>query len=127
MISGRPWTPPPDILERPFQDAIAALAQTMGWKVAHFRNSQTGNGRHVTAVAYEGKGFPDLVLAHPSGCVVFAEIKSAKGRVSPEQRDWFDILDGLIAHPNVYGVFVWRPADWPDIVDLLTFGKGTTQ
>lgn len=53
-------------------------------------------------------GFPDLVLAR-NGEVLFVELKSEKGKLSPEQRDW-------LAHTNGR---LWRPADWPDICTLL--------
>ena len=58
-------------------------------------------------------GFPDLVLAHPSGRVIFAELKSDKGKVSPLQSRWLSVLElGAV-------VWVWRPADLVWIASYL--------
>ena len=81
--------------EKEFQKDVIDLARQLGWEVYHCYNS-----RLVTS-----KGFPDLVLAHPIGRVVFAELKTAKGRVSREQKRWIWMLKkaGLDAR-------VWRPS-----------------
>ena len=47
--------------------------------------------------------------------LIFAEMKSAKGRVSEAQRDWLDDLD---ACPGVES-YTWRPSDWFDIELIL--------
>jgi hypothetical protein len=62
-------------------------------------------------------GFPDLVIVFPrTGWLGFAELKSATGKVSPDQRRW---LHALLDTPAE--VHLWRPANWPDpIVDVLT-------
>ncbi len=49
-------------------------------------------------------GFPDCVFAWRSGRVVYAELKSEKGRLTPDQRRWLDYL-ALSGAP----VYVWRP------------------
>ena len=70
-----------------------------------------------------------LVLAHPRGRLLFGEVKSEKGRKTPDQANWLSTLalamvpegyEGQIEH----GVHTWRPSDWPEIVDVLTFGRG---
>lgn len=98
--------------ERAFQDAVVDYAHLCGWIVAHFRNSRTGSGAHVTAVSYDGKGFPDLVLVRER--VVFAEMKAPRGTVSPEQDAWAASL--LAAGAEHY---FWRPRDWPAIERIL--------
>lgn len=52
-------------------------------------------------------GFPDLVIVGQNAAL-FRELKSAKGRVTPEQKFWIAALDqaGM-------DVDIWRPADWP--------------
>jgi hypothetical protein len=50
------------------------------------------------------KGWPDWTIRGPRG-VLFRELKSQRGRVTPEQREW---LDALAA--NGMNVGVWRPA-----------------
>jgi hypothetical protein len=102
--------------EKELQAAVIELAQTLGWKVAHFRPAMNARGDWRTPVAADGKGFPDLVMVSKHA-LLFIELKSAKGRVSPEQRDWLDRL----MHKShewdhnggcVIGTDVWKPEDW---------------
>lgn len=58
-------------------------------------------------------GFPDLVIVGPGGCI-FAELKSAKGKVTATQQTWIDALKTA-----GQWVEVWRPDDWPHVVDTL--------
>jgi hypothetical protein len=51
-------------------------------------------------------GWPDLACAGPGG-IVFAELKTQRGRVSPAQREWITALE----HAG-QAVFVWRPEDF---------------
>lgn len=92
--------------EAQLQTAVIQLARFMGWRVAHFRPAQMQSGRWATPVQGDGRGFPDLVLAR-QGDVVFAELKSARGVLRPEQHDWIAELRGAQVR-----VFVWTPADW---------------
>ena len=93
------------INEAALQAAVIELARMTGWKVMHQRPAQIRPGKWVTPVTGD-VGFPDLVLAHPSRGVIFAELKTAIGKVSPEQRLWHDTLKAGGAE-----VHVWRPAD----------------
>lgn len=52
------------------------------------------------------RGFPDLVIAGPGG-VLWVELKSATGRLSPEQETWRRALRGA---GQVW--CCWQPADW---------------
>lgn len=79
------------VREDELQDAVIELAQLLGWRVAHFRPAKTDKGWR-TPVAADGKGFPDLVMAHPRGGLIFAELKSERGTMTPEQDAWFDAL-----------------------------------
>ncbi len=101
--------------EAEFQAAVMELAQVCGWLRAHFRPAQNLRGQWRTAVAGDGKGFPDLVLVHPDRGVVFAELKSERGRTTPEQDRWLEVLAEAGAR-----VHLWRPDDWDDIEALLT-------
>jgi hypothetical protein len=38
-------------------------------------------------------GIPDLILFHPSGAVLFLELKTTTGRLSPEQKEWKELFD----------------------------------
>jgi Protein of unknown function (DUF5131)/VRR-NUC domain len=110
--------------EAEFTAQVIALARRLGWRVAHFRAARTDRGWR-TPVQGDGAGFPDLVLARPAGHltevglelrptpsrqIIFAELKTDTGRVSPEQQAWLDASGGV----------VWRPRDWNLIVDALT-------
>ncbi|MGD0312499.1 MAG: VRR-NUC domain-containing protein [Acidimicrobiales bacterium] len=92
--------------EQTLLDCVVDAAHLFGWKVAHFRPAMTKHGWR-TPVAADGKGWPDLTLVRDNR-IVFAELKSARGRLSDEQQDWLDVLD------RAAEVHVWRPAEWCD-------------
>jgi hypothetical protein len=100
-----------DISEAAFQDQVMQLAHVYGWRVAHFRPAQTSKGWR-TAVAADGKGFPDLVLVRER--LIVAELKSRTGVISPEQDAWLQAT----AHAGVE-THVWRPDDLPHIGAVL--------
>ena len=96
--------------EAQLQASVIELAQLLGWRVAHFRPARTEAGWR-TAVAGDGKGFPDLLLTK-RGYLLFAELKSARGRLSPEQEEWLADL-ALVGHGiGPVRALVWTPADW---------------
>lgn len=97
----------PPATENQLQKAVIEMARYLGWRVAHFRPAQTQTGRWVTAVEGDGKGFPDLVLVRPPR-IIFAELKSEKGRKSLDQEIWLGYLSRC---PGVE-VAVWRPTHW---------------
>lgn len=81
--------------EESFQRAVMDLCAHMGLLVFHSGDSR----RDSTA------GFPDLVIVGKHG-IVFAELKSEKGRVRPEQIAWLTAL----AQARATAV-IWRPQD----------------
>ena len=93
------------INERQFQAAIIELAKWNGWLVFHPLPAQNARGTWRTAQAGD-VGFPDLVLVHKERGVIFAELKTAIGRLSEAQTNWIETLylAGAEAH-------VWRPSD----------------
>lgn len=93
----------PDVSEKTFQQQVLDLAKLTGWRTYHVHDSRRSN-----------PGFPDLVLVR-RGRMVFAELKTRKGRVSREQQAW---LDDLRACPTAE-VFLWRPDDLPVIAKVL--------
>jgi hypothetical protein len=93
--------------EGELQSDVIDLAHRHGWRVAHFRTSQTG-GRWVTAVAADGSGFPDLVLAKPGRAVLFVELKREANDLSEDQKTWKGVIDAS----TTATVEVWRPSDW---------------
>lgn len=102
--------------EAEFQAAVIQAAQANGWMVAHFRGVKvdTADGpRHMTPVAADGVGFPDLVLVRDR--LVVAELKTDRGQMSGEQAVWLSRLRkaGVEA-------YLWRPTHWPDIETVLS-------
>jgi hypothetical protein len=98
---------------------VLELCGWLGLMVAHFRPARTTKGWR-TPVAGDGKGFPDCVILGRGG-VLWRELKSARGKVSVEQREWMDAL-----RRAGQDVAVWRPADWPDRIraELEALAKG---
>jgi VRR-NUC domain len=101
-VSGNTVTSLPSASERSFQLGVIELAVVCRWKVYHVHNARRSN-----------PAWPDLVLLRGRR-VIAAELKSAKGRVRPEQRQWLDALE--VAGVEVH---VFRPSDWPLIKATL--------
>ena len=91
------------VTERDFTRTVLALARVKGWMIYHTFMS-----------IHSAPGFPDLVLVRPPR-VVFAELKTDKGKVSDAQTEW---LDSLKDCPGVE-CRVWRPEDWHNIMATL--------
>lgn len=98
--------------EGDLQAQIIAAAQTHRWHVAHFRPARTELGWR-TPVAADGAGFPDLVLVR-NGRLIFAELKSERGRISDAQEAWL----ARLAEADVE-VYVWRPTDLDTALEVL--------
>ena len=92
---------------------VIDLARALGYRVAHFRPARTAKGWRT---AMQGDpGWPDLVMAK-DGRVIFAELKSQRGRMSHEQWVWFAALAS--------GCYLWRPSDWlSGEVELILKGE----
>lgn len=88
--------------EREFQRQVVQLARLLGFLVYHTRDSRGSD-----------KGFPDLVMVKGKR-VLWAELKSPKGRLRPEQKAWLEALRGAGCD-----VRLWRPDDWPEVERTL--------
>lgn len=85
----------PKVSEAAFQQAVVELAKLRHWLVFHDYDSRRN-----------AAGFPDLVMVHQrTGEVIYAELKTHKGRVSQAQQRWIDAL--TLGGASVH---VWRPA-----------------
>lgn len=65
-------------------------------------------GYHTFDSRRSTPGFPDLVIVGARG-VIYRELKTATGRVTPAQRHWITALRAAGQDADV-----WRPQDWPD-------------
>lgn len=82
--------------EAAFMTAVRRQARIWGWRVYHTHRSDRSD-----------PGWPDLVLAHPKHrLLLVVELKSEKGRVTPDQRIWLDLLTACGVDARV-----WRPDD----------------
>lgn len=85
------------MLEAELQALIVEAAKWTGWAVFHPYDSRKS----------VGPGFPDLTMVHRNtGRLIFAELKSAKGRLTAQQREWLGYLG------KRHDVRVWYPNDW---------------
>lgn len=99
------------ITEKVFTAQVIGQAKMLGYAAYHTWLS-----------ARSAPGFPDLVLIRPvsprgtrAGRVVFAELKNEKGTLRPHQEAWLEILRQAGAE-----VYVWRPADFQELVLILS-------
>lgn len=106
------------------EDALFELVRDAtklgGWRLYHTHDSRRSHS-----------GFPDVVAVNPAlGRLVFAELKSARGIVSADQRGWLDVLGkvrsmnhtayqdvGIL--PDFPEVYLWRPKDADQIIEVL--------
>ena len=93
------------VKESYFQSQVIMLAKLHGWLVMHTRAVEIRPGVWKTPLQGHA-GFPDLVLVHPDRGLIFAELKSDKGKLSAMQIVWSEAL--TIAGQEVY---LWRPRD----------------
>lgn len=89
--------------EKEFQQAVREFARLTGWR----------DYCHWTSIRSPA-GYPDLTLLRPPR-VVFAELKSEKGRVSAAQEETLALLRDC---PGVE-TYLWRPSDWDAIAEAL--------
>lgn len=95
------------MLERDLQNNVIKLCTTQGQLVYHTYDSRRSQA-----------GFPDLVIVGSKG-LIYRELKSDKGRLSPEQVFWLECLVTAGADAAV-----WRPADWPERIQVETAALG---
>ena len=78
--------------EDAFQRQVEKLAESLGWKVYHTHDSRRSH-----------PGWPDLVLGRHDR-VLFRELKTMKGRTTPDQKEWLELLNAA-----GHDAAVWRP------------------
>ncbi len=106
--------------ERTWQNTVIEAATVAGWTVNHTRTAIGKGGAHTTPNS--APGMPDLMLWRPRDglldrepTLIFAELKTNRGRLSTDQ-------DDVIASLGAAGVavYVWRPRDWETVKAVLT-------
>jgi hypothetical protein len=90
------------ISERQFMAQVTRLANLLGWKTYHTHDSRRSEA-----------GSPDLVLVRRPR-LIFAELKSERGKATDEQRAWLGEL-----RECGQSVYLWRPSDWREIERVL--------
>ena len=97
--------------EAAFQQFVVEFAEWHKWRVMHIPDS-----RRAPASA---KGAPDLILFRPVKMrgipVLYRELKTDNGRLTPEQELWGKHLRSLGLD---WGV--WRPKHWEQIKRILS-------
>ena len=81
--------------EKQLQAAIVQMARLLGFSCWHQFDSRRSD-----------PGWPDLTCARGRR-LIFAELKTERGRVRPDQIACLEALERTGAE-----VYVWRPADW---------------
>lgn len=97
-------SPSSDMTEKELDAEVRKLAKLCGWLYYHTYRSKRSPA-----------GFPDLVLVRPPR-IVYAELKSKDGKVTPEQKIWLDKLAGCPQNE----VYLWRPDELQEIADVLS-------
>lgn len=104
--------PAMDCSEDDFLVAVIDLAHRNRWKAAHFRPGLTKNGKYVTAVQGDGKGWTDLVLVRER--IVYMELKAKKEKLRPEQEEWRDWIKAAGGE-----WYLFYPRQWSEIEEVL--------
>ena len=91
----------PPISEASWQRTVTETAAFLGWMIYH-----THDSRHSVS------GFPDLVLVRER--IVYAELKTATGKLTAAQVAW---QHALVAAEGEH--HVWRPDDFDEVVAVL--------
>ncbi len=94
--------------ETTLKDAVIGFARARGWMVHHDLPAVNRRGRWATHIQGDS-GFPDLVLVHPIGDILIAELKTEKNKTTKPQTAWLNAMTraGLEVH-------IWRPEQWRD-------------
>jgi len=91
-----------DTSEKAFERQIKELAHVFHWKYYHTWTS-----------IHSPRGFLDVVMTRRER-LIFAELKSDRGKLTAFQEQWVDALKKTGAE-----VYVWRPGDFSHIVEIL--------
>jgi hypothetical protein len=86
LVRGKPKATATNEREADIHRRILAYCRGLGWVVHHSR---------MDVPATCGVGSPDFVVALPGDRTLWVEVKTAKGKVRPEQAAWIRRLQNL--------------------------------
>ena len=95
----------PAISEEAFFEQIRELAQRTHWKLYHTYDSRRSYG-----------GFFDVVAGKAGHPLVLAELKTEKGKLTPDQMEWQEI----VRQSTGLQQYLWRPAQLQAIADIMS-------
>jgi len=106
-------TTAPPLSEAEFLSQVTDLADIMGFAWLHLRPGMTRDSWRTPISGPLGRGFPDLLLIRP-GRIIFAELKRAGGKPTPDQAI-------LLAALKDWGfeAYLWEPKDMDEIQRVL--------
>jgi hypothetical protein len=90
------------VTEKQWMEQVIELATRYRWQHFHVYDSRRSD-----------PGWPDLTLVRPPD-LLFAELKTDRGRLSVAQRTWIERLRECGQE-----IHVWRPRDFADIHERL--------
>lgn len=96
-----------NVTESQLLEFVRAAAKQLGWRFYHTRNSFGSTA-----------GFPDLVMVRGQR-VIYAELKAARGRLSPAQVEWLTELRAVAPGGVGRDVYLWQPRHMDAIVHVL--------
>lgn len=91
------------ITEKEWQSQVVELARHCGWKRIY----------HTFDSRRSAFGFPDLVMVRER--VLYVELKTEKGKLSPSQEEWIEALAAAGSE-----VYCWRPSNFDEAVKVLS-------
>lgn len=109
------------ITEAEFSSFVEAALRQFGWRFCHYRTSIDPRRKGAWRTALTGdKGFPDYVAVRVPR-LLFVELKSDKGILSPDQCEWLKAFreckeGGGMSRVEVH---VWRPKDQEVVLAVL--------
>lgn len=84
--------------EATLQSNVTEFARSLGYLCYHTHDSRRSQ-----------PGFPDLVMVRAiAGRLIFAELKTERGKQSAAQREW----ERALRAGGQGEVYLWRPTDW---------------
>lgn len=116
--------------EEEFAFGVEDLLEIYHWLWCHFRPARTIRGWRTAVTGH--KGLPDYIAARPPR-LLFFELKSEDGKLTPEQEEWLEALRGcqivssigepvsgkMALHRFIPEVYLWRPSQYDELQEIL--------